>query len=74
MNTYEYFNKQLVTSSLHETDYSYYSITLMQGQEKTINKWTQKYLNDYLSEIGGLFTSLMAGASFLMLGYQNFVA
>ena len=46
----------------------------MMGQEKTIIKWTMMYFSDWLSDIGGLFTSLMAGATFLMLGYQNFEA
>ena len=32
------------------------------------------YFSDFLSQIGGLFTSLMAGATFFMVGYQNFEA
>ena len=36
--------------------------------------WTQAYISDFLSEIGGLFTSLMAGARFLIAGYNRFVA
>ena len=46
----------------------------MQAQERTITTWTQVYFSDFLSNIGGLFTSLMAGASFLVEGYQSFVA
>ena len=33
-----------------------------------------KYIGDFLYQIGGLSRSLMAAASFLVLGYQNFVA
>ena len=46
----------------------------MQGQEWTVTKWTQVYFSDYLSQIGGLFTAIMAFANFLFAGYQKFVA
>ena len=49
-------------------------IFLQQGKEKTTTKWTQLYFSDYLSDIGGLFTSLMAGARLSIMGYQSFYA
>ena len=52
----------------------YFTIWMQQGQDKTMTRWTKIYFTDFLAEIGGLFTSLMAGASFVMAGYQNFVA
>ena len=39
-----------------------------------MTKWTQNYFSDYLSDIGGLFASLMAGASLALGSYQSFVA
>ena len=36
--------------------------------------WTQKYFTEFLSEIGGLFTAIMAAATFTISGYQNFVS
>ena len=47
---------------------------MKQGKEYTVTRWTQIYFTDFLSDIGGLYTSLMAGATFIMSGYQNFVA
>ena len=49
--------------------FQYYELHLKQGQEKTLTKWTQYYINNFLSDIGGLFTSLMAFANFLIAGY-----
>ena len=39
-----------------------------------MTEWTQKYYTDFLSEIGGLFTSIMAAATFIISGYQKFVS
>ena len=47
---------------------------MWQGQHKTITWWTQTYITDFLSEIGGLFTSLIFGFRLLFLGYQRFVS
>ena len=41
---------------------------------RSFTSWTQVYFFDWLANIGGLFTSLMAIARFAMAGYQNFVA
>ena len=39
-----------------------------------MTRWTQIYFTDYLSNVGGLLTSVMAGALFVMSGYQEFIA
>ena len=36
--------------------------------------WTQQYIFEFLSYIGGLFGAQMAVAKFFMSGYQDFVA
>ena len=38
----------------------------------TTTEWTQIYFGDFLSNLGGLFTSVMGGATFLISGYQQF--
>ena len=40
----------------------------------TQKKWTQLYFLDFLANVGGLFTSLMAVLQLIMSGYQNFTA
>ena len=48
---------------------------MAQGQERVKVTWTQQaYFTDFLSDIGGLFTSVMAGAAIAMSSYQNFVS
>lgn len=37
-----------------------------------MSTYKRKYFTDFLSEIGGLFTALMAAARFMYSGYQNF--
>ena len=39
-----------------------------------VTNWTQTYITDFLAHIGGLFTSVIAGASFLLSNYQRFVS
>ena len=39
-----------------------------------VTSWTQTYITDFLAHIGGLFTSVIAGASFLLTNYQHFVS
>lgn len=36
--------------------------------------WTQKYVLDFLAEVGGIITSLLAGTSFFVTKYQQFVS
>lgn len=52
----------------------YYELQLKLGPSVMATKWTQMYLTDFLSDIGGLFTSLIAVASFILSNYQNFVS
>ena len=44
-------------------------LAIGQGQERTIINWKQTYFTDFLSEIGGLFTSLMGGAMGIISGH-----
>ena len=39
-----------------------------------VTNWTKTYITDFLAHIGGLFTSVIAGASFLLSNYQHFVS
>lgn len=52
----------------------FFTLEFEQGTVYKKTNWHQTYLMDFLSDIGGLFTSLMAGASFLISTYQNFVS
>ena len=49
-------------------------LILQQGQEKTLTKWEQIYLTDFLAQIGGLFTTFWGVMGFLLSGYQDFVS
>ena len=54
-------------------NHPYFTLYMEQAQDRTNTKWTQVYLDDFLSNIGGLFTSLFKTAAFLFLGYEQFV-
>ena len=55
-----------------QEDY-YLMLILQQGQERTLTKWEQIYINDFLSEIGGLFTAFWGVINFFLSSYQDFV-
>ena len=54
--------------------YNYYQVGFQQGQEVSTTKWTQIYFSDFLSSMGGLFTSTVGVISFFISGYQAFVS
>ena len=76
ITSYQYQNAQstLYLDGITTVSLPYYRLFLRQGQEKVTNKWTQKYLSDFLSTIGGLFTALIAVASFFISDYQSFIS
>lgn len=76
ITSYQYQDAQstLYLDGITTVSLPYYRLYLRQGQEKVTNKWTQKYLSDFLSTIGGLFTALIAVARFFISGYQSFIS
>ena len=74
LDVYTYERGQSLSQN-RDTDYQpYYTIQLTQGDEKHKTVWDQDHFFAYLSNIGGLFTSILAGARFLISGYQEFVS
>ena len=71
---YQDGQSSLYLDGIYTEGLPYYRLYLRQGQEKVTNKWTQKYLTDFLSTIGGLFTALLAVARFCISGYQIFIS
>ena len=71
---YSYEAGPLITNTRLKEDDPFYTLSFQQGTVFKKTNWHQTYLMDFLSDIGGLFTSLMAGASFLISTYQNFVS
>ena len=51
-------------------NHPYFTLYLEQAQERTNTQWTQLYIDDFLSNIGGLFTAIFKTAAFLILGYE----
>ena len=73
--TYTYQNGVYFSIDRPDVNFApYHEIVMMQGQEKSVTKWTQNNISDFLSDIGGLFTSLLTGAKFLIAGFQSFIA
>ena len=54
-------------------DVPLYMTSIFQGEQVLTTKWKQKYLSDFLSDLGGLFTSVMGVLTFFISGYQSFV-
>lgn len=52
----------------------FYNVFMIQGQEKTVNSWQMSYLSDYMADIGGIFTSVVGVATFLLAGFQRFIS
>ena len=75
--TYLYFNDNI--QKIQETQsgskiHSYITYSVILGQMRSFTSWKQLYFFDWLANIGGLFTSVMGIARFVIAGYQNFVA
>ena len=71
IKTYLYLYGQSLTIDKADTlnDW-YFEIQLLQCKYRSVIRWTQlSYFSNYLADIGGLFTSLMAGARFILSGY-----
>ena len=55
-------------------DLSYFTVSVIQGQNEHLTTWKRQYFSDYLAFCYSLFASIMAGTSFVISGYQVFVS
>ena len=46
---------------------------LFQGQIRVETNWYKTYIGDILSDMGGLFVSIIGTVNFTLSGYQEFV-
>ena len=71
--TYTFTNNDLNSIKSRDRQDDYFVFAVYLGHKQSYTVWTQLYFTGWLSDIGGLFTSIMAIAKFFISGYQEFV-